>query len=1010
VNVPGRTAHAGGGSARPRRRGPRSIVAAALAALLVAGMVIAAWSLGWIGFPALVATVASLPFVYLVGRQPVLRRLAVRNAVRRPRETILVVLGALLGTAIITSAYVVGDTIRATERDSAYARLGPVDELVVAEDAEVGEAAHAAISDAAPYGTDGTLRLLSLIAPVSTTGAGTKAEPETQVIETDFDAAGDFGGDPGVTGISGPTPSPGEAAVGADLANRLGVTAGDAIELHAYGSSVELAVTRVLARRGLAGLAPPGSDEVGSPNVFVAPGTLAALQGSAPAGSEAAPPTAVLAISNSGDVIGGATHTDAVRSRLARAVEGLPVRIDPAKQTLLDEAENAAGELTTLFSSFSYFSVLAGILLLVNIFVMLGQERKATLGMLRAVGLRRAGLVGSFSLEGWLYALASALAGALAGIGLGRLVVVVAYGFTDDAAGLHFSVTATSIETGFAAGFVIALATVVATSVVIARLHIIRAIRDLPEPPVDSGRRSARRIVSAVVGVAGAAVTVLGVAGSHVILGLIGPALAGLGVIGTFGPVRRRLVVSTVSTAVITWSVLCVSVLAGGDDGLEILDFVTQGVVLTAFAIALVSENQATIGAWVRAVGGGPRNLSLRLGLAYPLAKPGRTALTLGMYAVVVFVLTLLISVSSALSSQQDQVAEDLAGTAAIEVESNPSDPLSADDVGALPEVTTVAIASLTTAEFPAPRANGTAGDEATATQVVGFDETFIGHGSPKVTTRPDGATSDAAVYRSVLADPSAVLISAGFTPGGGDEGPGAGGDVHIGETITLRDPITGATHPLVVAGIVTEARYGGYDHVYVSRRGAEKIFGPRATSNLLYVTTTPGTDADDLAATINGRYLANGADANSFAELVSAEFAEQEQFLLLIDGYVGLGLLVGIAGLGVVMIRAVRERRHEVGVLRALGFRRVAVRRAFVTESSFIALEGITIGVVLALVTTWRLIEADVLGDDVAFAIPVLQLLPWVAGTLAVSLLATASPARQAARIRPAIALRLGG
>ena len=33
---------------------------------------------------------------------------------------------------------------------------------------------------------------------------------------------------------------------------------------------------------------------------------------------------------------------------------------------------------------------------------------------------------------------------------------------------------------------------------------------------------------------------------------------------------------------------------------------------------------------------------------------------------------------------------------------------------------------------------------------------------------------------------------------------------------------------------------------------------------------------------------------------------------------YLGFGLLIGIAGLGVVMVRAARERRHEIGTLRA--------------------------------------------------------------------------------------------
>src|SRR5262249_39748703 len=149
--------------------------------------------------------------------------------------------------------------------------------------------------------------------------------------------------------------------------------------------------------------------------------------------------------------------------------------------------------------------------------------------------------------------------------------------------------------------------------------------------------------------------------------------------------------------------------------------------------------------------------------------------------------------------------------------------------------------------------------------------------------------------------------------------------------------------------------------------------------------------------------YLANGADANSFQHLVAQQFAQQQQFLMLIKGYVALGLLVGIAGLGVVMVRAVRERRRQIGVLRALRFSRVAVRRAFVTESSFIALEGVIIGATLALITCWRLVTSGVIGTGLGFGVPWLQLTLWLVGAILASLLATASPAQQAAGIAPA-------
>jgi len=107
-------------------------------------------------------------------------------------------------------------------------------------------------------------------------------------------------------------------------------------------------------------------------------------------------------------------------------------------------------------------------------------------------------------------------------------------------------------------------------------------------------------------------------------------------------------------------------------------------------------------------------------------------------------------------------------------------------------------------------------------------------------------------------------------------------------------------------------------------------------------------------------------------------------------------------------MVRAVRERRRQVGVLRSLGFPARSVRRAFVVESAFVALEGIAIGTVLANVTAWRLVSNETFGAELAFEVPWLQLALLVLGTFAASMLATIAPAQQASRIRPAVALRI--
>ena len=94
--------------------------------------------------------------------------------------------------------------------------------------------------------------------------------------------------------------------------------------------------------------------------------------------------------------------------------------------------------------------------------------------------------------------------------------------------------------------------------------------------------------------------------------------------------------------------------------------------------------------------------------------------------------------------------------------------------------------------------------------------------------------------------------------------------------------------------------------------------------------------------------------------------------------------------------------------MLRSLGFETKQVRRAFVAESSFVALEGIFLGTGLAIVSTWRLLTSGAFGDGLEFSIPFGQLGVLIALAFVATLAATASPAQQASKIQPAVALRI--
>jgi putative ABC transport system permease protein len=84
-------------------------------------------------------------------------------------------------------------------------------------------------------------------------------------------------------------------------------------------------------------------------------------------------------------------------------------------------------------------------------------------------------------------------------------------------------------------------------------------------------------------------------------------------------------------------------------------------------------------------------------------------------------------------------------------------------------------------------------------------------------------------------------------------------------------------------------------------------------------------------------------------------------------------------------------------------------VRRTFVLESGLLAVEGLVIGAVLALVAGYQLVSnAEVFGDaDVAFSVPWSELALLIAGAAAASVACALPSASRAARTPPAVGLR---
>jgi putative ABC transport system permease protein len=233
--------------------------------------------------------------------------------------------------------------------------------------------------------------------------------------------------------------------------------------------------------------------------------------------------------------------------------------------------------------------------------------------------------------------------------------------------------------------------------------------------------------------------------------------------------------------------------------------------------------------------------------------------------------------------------------------------------------------------------------------------------------------------------------------------------DESLPEDLYLRveDPDSGRTRDLRVIGVLaSSASFAG--EVVTSQKSLEGLAGSPIPPQTYYFDLTDGTNAAATADALEKDFAKNGLQTQVTAEVIQDNDATRRIVFLLLRGFMGLGLVVGICALGVIAARSVVERRQQIGMMRALGFQRSQVRLAFLIETSFIALLGLGGGVALGLAFSGTLVDNIREGfPGMEYRVPWSALLLVVVAGYAASLLTTYLPARQASKVYPAEALR---
>jgi putative ABC transport system permease protein len=928
--------------------------------------------------------------------------MAARNSIRRPATTALVIGGLMVGTAVISSSFVINDTLDNMIVTQANSAFGAIDLTV------------ASSGDGPTYFNDGfmadlagevemvrgvevvhTMVIESLAGKDVRTGLG---EPSLQVMGVENSTLQGLGDLVGVDGNALSAPPSGTVYLNRKAAEGLSAEVWDELILLRGGRTAPFTVGAIIESRGLGGYNDRASAIVALPD----------LQNLTdhPNGRN------LMLIALQGDHEGTRT---AIEEVLAASAQGSGLKITSDKEAAIDSSRDFLQTFVILFFVFGSFSVIAGTALIVSIITMLGEERKGELAVLRAIGLQRALLRRLLMYEGLVYAVLASAVGAMAGVGLAYAIAYAMAGVST-LTGMqllpYFDFRLTSLLASIGMGALITVITTYGVVSRISRLNIVRAMRDTPGPlPARSdGRPMAIGLILLGFGLM---LTVAGIFNRELVLANSGFSLMGLSI----GFLGRRLIGDRWAwtlggvVTILPWIPL------PGDNRLfpfsaPIEVFVLAGLfMVTACLLVIMFNDDLIVAAAVKLFGGRREYRAVvRTAMSYPLRARFRTALSIFIFGLVIFTVTTLSVVSGLVGTNVAQQITESSGGFDIIAQAGMGTPLDIDpwtnmnSTGSFLRGENVTeILTFPVAFVELPRKAPSSGEGEVIIRAIGVDARFFEQGKYPLTEWDRGLfTTEEDAWKGVVEDPTLAIVDGGLGGGLNQNGVmGAGDPFRVGDVLSL--PGLSGKVEVTVAGIMKQSVLSG---IFLAKSTVQDRLGGAGTG-LMLMKLADGLEAGEQAVLVERTFLAYGVQALAVADLARESARTIDGMFALGRGYLALGLIIGIMGLGIITMRNIRERRTEIGIMRAIGYRRGMIISNFVLESGVVAFLGILIGNIIGVLVGYQLWLVALKDSGLSFSLDWWPILMIDLVALAAVIASVYPAARGANRIAPADVIR---
>jgi ABC-type lipoprotein release transport system permease subunit len=231
----------------------------------------------------------------------------------------------------------------------------------------------------------------------------------------------------------------------------------------------------------------------------------------------------------------------------------------------------------------------------------------------------------------------------------------------------------------------------------------------------------------------------------------------------------------------------------------------------------------------------------------------------------------------------------------------------------------------------------------------------------------------------------------------------------HVGDTVTLRSEKRALTATVTGLVLLPQTPHSSFDQgAALTPAGFTAALGPapaRYDGNEDVVVVA--SFRDHPRASVNAMHRATKLEVDALS--LPQDVLNLHNVRPLPRALAAFLVLLGVAALGHALVTAVRRRRHELAILRAVGFTPRQTATTIAAQAATVAIVGLVVGIPLGILLgrlSWEWV-ADatplVFSPPVAVAVILLA----IPVTIVVANVLAAAPARHAARTRPAQVLR---